>query len=370
MSKIKYKNITKQYGDTVAVDDLSLDIKDGELLALLGPSGCGKTTSLRMLAGLEHPTKGQILIGDDDVTGVAPRNRDAAMVFQDLALYPHKSVRKNMEFALSLRGYDDDTITQHVEDTAEILEISELLDRNPTMLSGGQQQRVALGRAIVRDPEVFLLDEPLSSLDAKLRGQMRAEILELHQELNVTMVYVTHDQEVAMTLGNRIAVINDGVLQQIATPNTIYKRPSNMFVAQFIGSPDMNFFDATSGIVDSNLELRIQDFDFSIVENSSTNWQLSDNQQITIGIRPEDIYHPDIIHRTYDSSETVTATVSIIEELGAVNDIHFQAENSGFIARTDPSVDLEIGDSATVVFDTTKLHVFDSTSGERIEGLC
>lgn len=366
MGNVELDSVIKRFGDIVAVNDVSVTVEEGELLALLGPSGCGKTTTLRMISGLEFPTEGQVHIGGEDVTGVAPQNRDIAMVFQDLALYPHKSVRENMSFGLTMRGYDESVIEKRVEDAAELLEIPELLDRRPTGLSGGQQQRVALGRAIVRDPEVFLLDEPLSSLDAKLRDQMRSEILELHQELEATMVYVTHDQEVAMTLGDRIAVMNDGQIQQVATPAEIYQRPANLFVAQFIGSPDMNFFEATVS-AGKDVTLAVDGFDLTITEMVDRDrWRDLDGETVRLGIRPQDIYHPEFLSRNYESGETTTATVELIEELGPVNDTHFSTGSTSFIARLDSNAPVSLGEEIAVVFDTTALHVFDAATGERI----
>lgn len=368
MGNVELNNITKQYGDVVAVDDVSISIKDGELLVLLGPSGCGKTTTLRAIGGLEYPTEGQVWIGGEDVTNITPRYRDIAMVFQDLALYPHKTVRENMEFPLQMKGQDGETIEKNVTEAAAMLEISELLDRHPSALSGGQQQRVALGRALVRQPEVFLMDEPLSSLDAKLRTTMRSEILNLHQELGQTMVYVTHDQEVAMTLGDRIAVMNDGMLQQVADSTTMYKRPTNEFVAQFVGNPDMNIFDATINTTENAVMVSTSDFNIELNDNVPVeNWSDLDDQSVRVGIRPQDVHDPAFISRPYEDEETVTGTVNIIEELGSVSDLHISVDDSEFIARVNGDTNIEIGDTATVVFDTTKLHIFDASTGDRIE---
>ena len=368
MGNVELRNVTKRFGDTVAVEDISLDIEDGELVALLGPSGCGKTTTLRMISGLEYPSEGRVIIAGQDVTGMDPRHRDIAMVFQDLALYPHKSVRQNMGFALSQRGHDSETISQRVEKTAEILEISELLDRMPGQLSGGQQQRVALGRAIVRDPEVFLLDEPLASLDAQLRDQMRTEILELHRELDVTMVYVTHDQEIAMTLGDRIAVMNDGHLMQMDSPDAIYQRPANEFVARFIGSPNMNVFDAEVVRTDDGIALEMNGF--SITLNSEVqaegSWDRLVGERVRLGIRPQNIHHPEFTIRRYEEGEIVTGSVRIIEELGSVDDVHMEIDGTTFIARLDPNADFTLDGRLDVVFDTRNLHVFDAETGDRI----
>lgn len=366
MGSVKLNDITKRFGETVAVDDISITIQDGELLALLGPSGCGKTTSLRMIAGLEMPTEGRMLINEKDVTGLDTKHRDIAMVFQDLALYPHKTVRSNMGFGLEMRGYDDEMIKERIADTAELLEISDMLDRNPTKLSGGQQQRVALGRAIVRNPEVFLMDEPLSSLDAKLREQMRSEILELHQTLETTIVYVTHDQEVAMTLGDRIAVMNDGTIQQIATPNEIYQQPVNEFVAKFIGSPDMNFFEVTVDVVEETVTLEAPTFKITLDKSVAESWNKLDGRNITLGIRPQDIYQPNFLQRPHVDGEVVDATVEIVEELGAVNDAHLSVNGISFIARLHQDAEATVGEQIDLVFDMTKAHVFDPETGDRI----
>lgn len=371
MGNVELRNVTKRFGDTVAVNDISLDIEDGELIALLGPSGCGKTTTLRMISGLEYPSEGEIIIAGRDVTGVDPRHRDIAMVFQDLALYPHKTVRQNMGFGLSQRGHDSDTIAQRVEEAGNILEISELLDRMPGQLSGGQQQRVALGRAIVRDPEVFLLDEPLASLDAQLRDQMRTEILELHRELDVTMVYVTHDQEIAMTLGDRIAVMNNGNLMQMDSPDAIYRRPANEFVARFIGSPDMNVFDADVVRTEGGTGLDMGDITIGLnsAVSAGGNWDRLVGERVRLGIRPQNIYHPDFIVHPFEDSEVVTGSVRIIEELGSVDDVHMEVGGTKFIARLDPDADLVTDSSLDVVFDTQHLHVFDPETGDRIEAV-
>lgn len=366
MGNVTLHAVEKRFGSIEAVNETSLTIEDGELLAFVGPSGCGKTTTLRMIAGLEYPTEGQIHIGDTDVTGVEPRHRDIAMVFQDLALYPHKNVRENLGFGLSVRGIDSETIEQRVDETAKLLEISELLDRQPSDLSGGQKQRVALGRAIVRDPEVFLLDEPLSSLDAKLRDQMRSEILKLHQKLNATMIYVTHDQEVAMTLGDRIAVMDDGNLQQVAAPTEIYKRPVNTFVAKFIGSPDMNFFDATVNVTERAVTLKMAAFNLTLNGSIAESWANLDGQDVTLGIRPQDIYQPTFLQRSHRDGEVVTATVDIVEELGVANDVHLSVDGVSFIARLHQDADVTAKEQIDLVFDITKLHVFDSATGERI----
>lgn len=370
MGQVTLNNITKRFGDFVAVNDVSIEIQDGELLALLGPSGCGKTTTLRCIAGLEFPSEGRIYIGDEDVTEIDPRHRNIAMVFQDLALYPHKSVRNNMAFPLQMQGMKKSDIDRRIQSTTEILEIEELIDRSTVELSGGQQQRVALGRAIVRDPDVFLMDEPLSSLDAKLRTSMRAEILELHQELDATLVYVTHDQEIAMTLGDRIAIMNEGHLQQIADPQTVYKRPANEFVARFIGSPDMNFFDAEVAVNGDSVELHTDQFNIGVHSAVDIGeWKDFDGQRLRFGLRPQDIYDPAFIVRPFEQTELVNGEVTIIEELGSISDVHIVVDDKELIARIDGDTTIDMGQTVDIVFDTTKLHAFDIETGDRVTQL-
>ena len=286
MASVTYEHVTKRFGDVVAVNDLSIEIEDKEFLVFVGPSGCGKTTSLRLLAGLEELTEGNIYIGDRLVNDVAPKDRDIAMVFQSYALYPHMSVYDNMAFGLKLRKTPKQEIERRVREAAGILGIENLLDRKPKQLSGGQRQRVAVGRAIVRDPAVFLFDEPLSNLDAKLRVQTRAEISKLHQRLGTTFIYVTHDQVEAMTMATRIAVMRDGLLQQLDTPQHLYDKPANIFVAGFIGSPSMNFFDAT--LVDADGKLLIDGGTFRVEVPESKKGQLLEHKgkEVIFGIRP------------------------------------------------------------------------------------
>src|SRR5574341_421211 len=297
MAGVKYDHVTKKFSDVTAVNDLTLDVKDKEFLVLVGPSGCGKTTALRLLAGLEEVTNGNIMIGDRVVNDVPPKDRDIAMVFQSYALYPHMSVYDNMAFGLRLRKTPKTEIDRRVKEAAEILGIGELLTRKPKQLSGGQRQRVALGRAIVREPAVFLFDEPLSNLDAKLRVQTRAEISKLHQRLETTFIYVTHDQVEAMTMGTRIAVMRDGVLQQLDTPQQLYDYPANTFVAGFIGSPAMNFFDSTvtgsfegePGGDRGNLYLDTGSFRLPVPANKRDRLKAYVGRTVILGIRPEDI---------------------------------------------------------------------------------
>src|SRR5512136_240006 len=290
MASVKYDHVYKRYGEVVAVNDLCIDIADKEFLVFVGPSGCGKTTSLRLLAGLEEISDGNIYIGDRLVNDVAPKDRNIAMVFQSYALYPHMSVYDNMAFGLKLRKVPKAEIDKRVKQAAEILGIAQLLDRKPRQLSGGQRQRVAVGRAIVRDPAVFLFDEPLSNLDAKLRVQTRAEISKLHQRLGTTFIYVTHDQVEAMTMASRIAVMKDGLLQQIDTPQHLYDHPNNVFVAGFIGSPSMNFFDATLVDQDSKLFVDGGTFKLAVPESKKATYLPYKGKKVVFGIRPEDIF--------------------------------------------------------------------------------
>src|SRR5512135_2633610 len=295
MASVTFNNVTKRYGNVTAVKDLNLEIADKEFLVFVGPSGCGKTTSLRMLAGLEDVTEGNILIGERDVTDVAPKDRDIAMVFQSYALYPHMSVYDNLAFSLKLRKMNKQDIDKRVKKAAATLSIEQLLPRKPKQLSGGQRQRVAVGRAIVREPKVFLFDEPLSNLDAKLRVQTRAEITKLHQQLGTTFIYVTHDQVEAMTMGTRIAVMKDGALMQVDSPQKLYDQPDNMFVAGFIGSPSMNFFDVTlKGTVD-NLEVVGDGFKLAIPRDRAAGLRPFLGKSVFMGIRPEDIHDADFL---------------------------------------------------------------------------
>ena len=290
MAGVTLDHVTKRFGEVTAVNDVTIDVKDKEFLVLVGPSGCGKSTTLRLIAGLEELTTGNIYIGDRLVNDVAPKDRDIAMVFQSYALYPHMSVYDNMAFGLKLRKTPKAEIDKKVKEAAEILGISQLLDRKPKQLSGGQRQRVAVGRAIVRDPKVFLFDEPLSNLDAKLRVQTRAQLTKLHQRLATTFIYVTHDQVEAMTMASRIAVMKDGLLQQIDTPQSLYDHPSNVFVAGFIGSPSMNFFDATLAESDGKLEINSGGFRLEVPGVKADEWRQHKGKQVIFGMRPEDIH--------------------------------------------------------------------------------
>jgi multiple sugar transport system ATP-binding protein len=338
MARVAYEHVTKRFDGTTAVDDLTLEILDGEFLVLVGPSGCGKSTALRMLAGLEDVTDGRILIGDRVVNNVAPGSRDVAMVFQSYALYPHMTVYDNLAFALRNRRVPKREIDERVRRAAEILDMGELIKRKPKQLSGGQRQRVALGRAIVREPEAFLMDEPLSNLDAKLRVQTRAEILKLQDRLGTTTIYVTHDQIEAMTMGDRIAVLNAGVLQQVGLPRELYERPRNVFVAEFIGSPSMNLVAA----------------DF--LEGAG-----SDN--LLAGFRPE---HVNLDGR--GDGARFRATVEVVEYLGDEELVHLRAGDRDLLAKLPVEARVETGEEATFTIPREKLHLFDAQTTERVEG--
>jgi multiple sugar transport system ATP-binding protein len=362
MAEVELENIRKQFGETVAVDDVPVHVRDGELLVLLGPSGCGKSTTLRLIGGLEYPTEGKIELDGRDITDIPPHDRNIAMVFQDLALYSHKSVRANMAFGLKMKGVPKEERNERVEKAAELLQISELLDRSPATLSGGQQQRVAIGRAIVREPEAFLFDEPLSDLDAKLRATLRTEILELHQNLEATMIYVTHAQEEAMTLGDRIAVMNNGKVHQIDDPDTIYAKPTNLFVARFIGNPDMNFFDGHIRSSDDGLHVETDTFEFTLdrVPEGIT------ERDVQVGIRSEDFHNPKFIALDSEKTMTISATVQLIERLGDRVNLHLQKDGVEFIASFD-STNTDVGDTIDAVLDLPELHYFDQDTGNRIE---
>jgi multiple sugar transport system ATP-binding protein len=364
MASVTFDHVTKKFGETTAVDDLNIQVDDREFLVLVGPSGCGKTTALRCLAGLEEVTDGRILIDDRVVNDVAPKDRDIAMVFQSYALYPHLSVFDNMAFGLKLRKVPKDQIKTRVEKAATTLGITDLLKRRPRQLSGGQRQRVAVGRAIVREPKVFLFDEPLSNLDAKLRVQMRAEISKIHNQLQTTFIYVTHDQMEAMTMATRIAVITKGKLQQLDTPQNLYNQPANLFVAGFIGSPAMNFFPATirsnNGLVaDSG------DFQIPIPPGRSKVLDAYAGRQVVVGIRPEDIHDLKFVPPNI-SSARLTAQVDVTELMGNEILLYLVTGKNTFVARVDPRSQLRVGNKAEVALNMEKLHVFDAATEQAI----
>ncbi|NCP86254.1 MAG: glycerol-3-phosphate ABC transporter ATP-binding protein [Anaerolineae bacterium CG_4_9_14_3_um_filter_57_17] len=358
MSSVTYEHVVKEFGTVRAVNDLSFHVEDKEFLVFVGPSGCGKTTALRLLAGLEEITSGQILIGDRVVNDVPPKDRDIAMVFQSYALYPHMSVYDNMAFSLKLRGTPKEEIKKRVMEAAEILGINELLERKPRQLSGGQRQRVAVGRAIVRNPKVFLFDEPLSNLDAKLRVQTRAEINKLHQRLQTTFIYVTHDQVEAMTMASRIAVINKGMLQQLDTPQVLYDTPANMFVAGFIGSPAMNFFPATIKRNGADLMVDTGTFAVKIPSSHVALYQSWVGKKVVFGIRPEDIFNPSFLPPAIHA-ESVPSKVDVIELMGNEIFLYMVAGSQNFVARVDPRTTYKVGDQVQVAFNMDKFHIFD-----------
>jgi len=360
MASIQIKNVTKIYpGDVLAVDDCSLDIPDKEFVILVGPSGCGKSTMLRMIAGLEEITKGELYIGDRLVNDVPPKNRDIAMVFQNYALYPHMSVYKNMAFALKLAKTPKAEIDRRVREAAKILDIEHLLSRKPKALSGGQRQRVALGRAMVRNPAVFLLDEPLSNLDAKLRTSMRTELIKLHNKLETTFVYVTHDQTEAMTMGDRIVVMNHAVVQQVDTPQNLYDFPCNMFVAGFIGSPQMNFIDAILKKDGNGYYLEVG-ADKLIIPADKAKEILEEyiDKQVKFGVRPEDIYDDEKFKAEYPGA-IVETNVEVSELMGSEVYLYLNYADVTLTARVAPTTKSRTGDNIKVAFDMNNIHLFD-----------
>ena len=358
MASVTYDHVWKKYGDVVAVQDLNLAIEDKEFLVLVGPSGCGKTTALRCLAGLEEITEGEVLIGNQVVNDVAPKDRDIAMVFQSYALYPHMSVYDNMAFGLKLRKLDKADIDRRVQESAHTLGIEGLLKRKPKELSGGQRQRVAVGRAIVREPKVFLFDEPLSNLDAKLRVQTRAELSKLHKRLETTFIYVTHDQTEAMTMATRIAVMNKGKLQQLDTPQMLYDHPANLFVAGFIGSPAMNFFNGKVVMEEGQMFVDMDTFRVKVPQHDIARYESVVGKDIIFGIRPEDIHKPEFAPPGI-IAELVDVTVDVTELMG--NEIFLYLVNGthSFTARVDPRTQAEFGDKLQVAFNMDNFHIFD-----------
>ncbi len=360
MASISLKNIFKIYpGDVTAVSDFNLEIEDKEFIILVGPSGCGKSTTLRMIAGLEEITKGELYIGDRLVNDVPPKDRDIAMVFQNYALYPHMTVYKNMAFGLELRKTPKDEIEKRVREAAIVLDIEHLLERKPKALSGGQRQRVALGRAMVRNPAVFLLDEPLSNLDAKLRTAMRTEIIKLHLKLGTTFIYVTHDQTEAMTMGDRIVVMKDGFIQQVDTPQNLYDYPCNMFVAGFIGSPQMNLLDATLEKEGSDYYITIGN-DKLLVDPAKVNAEMEKyiGKKVKAGIRPEDIKDDEEFLSKHPKS-TITTTVEVSELMGSEIYLYLVYQESKLTARVLPTSKAKNGTEVKVAINMSKLHLFD-----------
>lgn len=358
MASVTYEGVSKRFGEVVAVNNLNLEIADKEFLVLVGPSGCGKTTALRLLAGLEEITEGRIMIGDRLVNDVAPKDRDIAMVFQSYALYPHMSVYDNMAFGLKLRKTPKEEIRRRVNEAAKTLGIESLLDRKPRQLSGGQRQRVAVGRAIVREPKVFLFDEPLSNLDAKLRVETRANLSKLHLQLKTTFIYVTHDQIEAMTMASRIAVINRGILQQVDTPQMLYDHPDNLFVAGFIGSPAMNFFKAK--LVRGDGKLFVDGVSFKVEVPSFKNDVYSKyvDKPVIMGIRPEDIQDPHFLPPGI-IPQPVDGLVDVTELMGNEIQLYVTTGEHNFVARVDPRTKVAMGDRTQVVFNMGNMHLFD-----------
>ena len=362
MASLSLKNVTKVYPNGfVGVKDFSLEIADKEFIIFVGPSGCGKSTTLRMIAGLEEISSGELKIGDKVVNDVEPKDRDIAMVFQNYALYPHMSVYDNMAFGLKLRKVPKAEIDKLVHEAAKILDIEHLLDRKPKALSGGQRQRVAMGRAIVREPKVFLMDEPLSNLDAKLRVQMRIEISKLHQRLGTTIIYVTHDQTEAITLGTRIVVLKDGVIQQVDTPQNLYDKPANKFVAGFIGSPQMNLIDAKVVQVGNQVHVQFGNADITLPDEKGKVLVQKGyvGKEVCFGIRPEDIHDGDMSN--YPGA-TLTATIRVYELLGAEVFLYFDINETSFTARVSPRTTARPGDTLTLGLDLSRIHIFDKDS--------
>jgi multiple sugar transport system ATP-binding protein len=362
MARVKFEHVYKRFNKVEVVHDINLDIKDKEFLVLVGPSGCGKSTCLRMVAGLEDLTEGEIFIGEKLVNGVPPKDRDIAMVFQNYALYPHMSVFDNMAFSLKLRHFPKDQIKKRVEEAASILNLDQLLKRKPKELSGGQRQRVALGRAIVREPQVFLMDEPLSNLDAKLRVETRANITKLHQRLQTTIIYVTHDQTEAMTMGSRIAVLNAGLIQQLGAPQELYDHPANLFVAGFIGSPSMNMFPNAKVISDGD--------DTKIVLEGVGQVQVpplyleqaraAAGKNLTFGIRPEHLEDVNLLSSADRESSVIEAPVDVVEHLGNELLVYMTAGTKQIIARLNPRSDAHTGGRTRLHVDSNNIHLFDS----------
>jgi multiple sugar transport system ATP-binding protein len=370
MAEVELKDITKQYDDVTAVDDMNLQIRDGEFVCLVGPSGCGKSTTMEMVAGLTIPTSGEVFIGGREVTSLPPKDRGIAMVFQNIALFPHMDVYDNISFGLRLRNYDKEEVDRRVEQAADIVQLEGMLERMPDEMSGGQRQRVAIARAIVRNPDVFLMDEPLANLDAKLRVHMRTELQRLHKELDTTIIYVTHDQAEAMTMSDRIAVIDSGHLQQIDPPLVCYNQPANLFVAGFIGSPSMNFVDGevtASGFTSKNFDV---EFDPSSVG-------VSPGDEVTLGVRPEDVYPVELADGVTEPSMRIDATSDVLEPMGDEIFVYLllsedaETDMTGtttdqLLMSVDPDSEIQENEGMDVVLDRERVHLFDTETGEAI----
>ena len=368
MTTVTLQNLHKEFGDVVAVNGSNLEINHGEFLGIVGPSGCGKSTTLRFLAGLESTTDGRIEMGGRDVTAVEPKDRNVAMVFQNYALYPHMTGRRNITFGMKSSGdFTDEEITRRVAEAADTLDITDLLDRKPDAMSGGERQRVALGRAIVRDPDAFLMDEPLSNLDAKLRIQMRAELARLHATLETTTVYVTHDQTEAMTLGERVVVMNDGQIMQVDEPQVLYDFPANRFVAEFIGDPAMNMIPVAvqdgRAIHDSfDIPLPSGNDQPESNQNEASDARLSDDQRAILGIRPEDLHLSD--EQTADELPAIDAEVNVREPLGDSLLLHCSVGNTSCNIQAEPRMPITAGETVSITYDPARLHLFDAETGE------
>ncbi len=365
MAGIRLNNLIKRFGKVEAVKNVNLEVEDGEFTVLVGPSGCGKSTTLRMIAGLEDITEGEICIGDKLVNDLAPKDRDIAMVFQEYALYPHMNVYNNMAFGLRMRGFTKDEIAQRVREAADILGLDDLLHRKPRELSGGQRQRVALGRAIVRKPVVFLFDEPLSNLDAKLRVHMRAELIKLYNRLKTTIVYVTHDQVEAMTMGTKIVIMKDGEIHQVGSPMEVFKRPVNQFVASFIGSPAMNFFESTIMTDGEKLIVDAGCFKVRIPASMEALYRPHAGREVVFGIRPTDIYGPEVVKDEQENLSAIDAHVEVVEPLGSEILLLVKCCNSSFLAMVDPEVEVKTGQLLRLNFNMAKMHLFEKEAPQR-----
>ncbi|WP_418285739.1 ABC transporter ATP-binding protein [Halorubrum sp. DTA46] len=370
MASVTLDGITKRYEDVTAVDNMNLEINDGEFVTFVGPSGCGKSTTMETIAGLTLPTEGTIDIGGRDVTNLPPKDRGISMVFQNIALFPHMDVYDNISFGLRLRKYDQEEVDRRVEEAADIVQLEGMMERMPKEMSGGQRQRVAIARAIVRKPDAFLMDEPLANLDAELKVHMRTQLQRLHRELDTTIIYVTHDQAQAMTMSDRIAVINSGVLQQVAPPLECYNEPANRFVAGFIGSPAMNFLEGE--VVDDGVESKYTNFDFDPATQG-----VQTGQDITVGVRPEDVYLQRDAEKAAAPTKAFDAVVDVIEPMGSElfvyllfdRDVEASAEGRGegqLLINLTPDTQISEGDDISVVMDRDKTHLFDRASGDAI----
>ncbi|MGE5674007.1 MAG: ABC transporter ATP-binding protein [Mycobacterium leprae] len=363
MAKVSLRHVFKNYGDVKVVKDFNLEIEDKEFIVFVGPSGCGKSTTLRMIAGLEDITDGEVFIGDKLVNHVAPKDRNIAMVFQNYALYPHMNVYENMAFGLKLRKFSKQEIDKRVKESAEILGLTNLLSRKPKELSGGQRQRVALGRAIVRNPSVFLMDEPLSNLDAKLRVQMRTELSKLHLRLQTTTIYVTHDQVEAMTMGDRIVVMKDGIIQQVAPPQELYDRPSNMFVAGFIGSPAMNFLAGTISADGNTFDGG--SFKLQLPADLAAAARPYAGKKMVLGIRPEDVEADPTYVQSHPGTH-VPATIEVVEPLGSEIYLYLKTGENAITARVEPGLTFRATENITLALNTDKVHLFDPETEKAI----